>query len=93
MIDLEVLQVLRRLVTQREISEDRALLAFGMFDRLALRRWSHGMLRLRIWAVRKDLTAYDAAYVALAERLGCALITRDGRLVRSAGHGARIEGV
>ena len=93
LIDLEILQVIRRLVAQREISEDRALLAIGMLDRLALRRWSHGMLRQRIWALRRNLTAYDAAYVALAERLACPLITRDGRLVRSAGYGARIESV
>ena len=93
LIDLEILQVLRRLVAQREISEDRALLAIGMLDRLALRRWSHGMLSRRIWALRRNLTAYDAAYVALAERLACALITRDRRLVRSTGHDARIEDV
>jgi predicted nucleic acid-binding protein len=92
-IDLEVLQVVRRLVGQREVSEDRAILAIVMLDRLALRRWSHGPLRPRVWALRKNLTAYDAAYVALAERLACPLITRDRRLVRSAGHDARIEGV
>lgn len=91
-IDLEVLQVIRRLVAQREVSEDRATLAIVMLDRLALRRWSHGPLRPRVWALRKNLTAYDAAYVALAERLACPLITRDGRLVRSTGHTARIEG-
>jgi len=92
-IDLEILQVIRRLVALREVSEDRAVLAIVMLDRLALRRWSHGPLRPRVWALRKNLTAYDAAYVALAERLACPLITRDGRLVRSTGHGARIEGV
>jgi predicted nucleic acid-binding protein len=90
-VDLEVLQVLRRLVAMREMSEDRAVLAVGALERLALRRWSHGRMRRRIWALRKNLTAYDAAYVALAERLGCPLITRDGRLARSAGHDARIE--
>lgn len=90
-IDLEILQVMRRLVALREVSEDRAVLALGMLERLALRRWSHGPLRRRAWALRKNLTAYDAAYVALAERLECSLITRDGRLARSAGHRARIE--
>ena len=92
-IDLEILQVMRRLVAQREVSEDRAMLAIGMLDRLTLRRWSHGPLCRRVWVLRKNLTAYDAAYVALAERFDCPLITRDGRLVRSAGHRARIEGV
>ena len=92
-IDLEILQVMRRLVARREVSEDRAVLAIGMLDRLALRRWSHGPLRGRVWALRKNLTAYDAAYVALSERFDCPLITRDARLVRSVGHRARIEGV
>jgi predicted nucleic acid-binding protein len=93
LVDLEVLQVMRRLVTQREVTADRAHLAIDMLDRLALRRWSHRTLRRRAWALRRNLTAYDAAYVALAERLDCPLITRDARLVRSAGHDARIEGV
>ena len=86
-----LLQVMRRLVALREVSEDRAMLALGMLERLALRRWSHGPLRRRAWALRKNLTAYDAAYVALAEHLECSLITRDGRLARSAGHRARVE--
>jgi len=90
-IDLEILQVMRRLVARREVSEDRAVLALGMLERLTLRRWSHGPLRRRTWALRRNLTAYDAAYVALAERLACSLITRDHRLARSAGHRARIE--
>ena len=92
-VDLEMLQVLRRLVTSREVSDDRAALAVGMLDRLAVRRWSHGPLRRRIWDLRRNLTAYDAAYVALAERLECPLVTRDARLARSAGHRARIERV
>jgi len=92
-IDLEILQVMRRLVALRELSDDRAALAVDMLERLALRRWSHGALRRRIWALRRNLTAYDAAYVALAERIGCPLVTRDSRLARSAGHGARIERV
>jgi predicted nucleic acid-binding protein len=91
LVDLEVLQVLRRLTRIRELSEDRALLALGALERLALRRWLHGPLRRRVWALRRNLTAYDGAYVALAERLRCPLLTRDRRLARSTGHDARIE--
>ncbi len=90
-VDLEVLQVLRRLVAGREIAEDRALVALRALERLALRRWSHGLVRRRIWALRRNLTAYDAAYVALAERMRCSMITRDGRLARASGHDAAIE--
>jgi predicted nucleic acid-binding protein len=91
LLDLEVLQVLRRLVVTRAISSDRAELAVGALERVALRRWSHSVIRRRAWALRANLSAYDAAYVALAERLRCALLTRDGRLARSSGHNARIE--
>jgi predicted nucleic acid-binding protein len=91
LIDLEVLQALRRVVAAREISDDRATLAAGAFARLALRRWSHRPLRDRVWALRAGLSAYDAAYVALGERLRCPVLTRDTHLARSAGHRARIE--
>ena len=90
-LDLEILQMLRRLVAARTISSDRADLAVGALERVALRRWSHSVVRRRAWALRTNLSAYDAAYVALAERLRCALVTRDGRLARASGHQARIE--
>jgi predicted nucleic acid-binding protein len=90
-VDLEVLQVLRRLLASRELSKDRAVLAASAFERLALRRWSHAPLRRRVWALRDSLTAYDAAYTALAERLRCPLLTRDARLARAKGHRADVE--
>lgn len=45
----------------------------------------------RIWELRHNLTAYDAAYVALAEALDAPLLTTDARLARTSGHEARIE--
>ena len=45
----------------------------------------------RIWDLRHNLTAYDAAYVALAELLDAPILTRDRRLVTAAGHRAQIE--
>jgi predicted nucleic acid-binding protein len=83
--------VLRRLLAGRAISSERAEIALAALERLALRRWSHAALRRRIWALRANLTAYDAAYVALAERLRCSVLTRDGRLARVSGHRGRIE--
>ena len=44
----------------------------------------------RIWELRKSHSAYDAAYVALAEALDMPLLTTDQRLARSTGHSARI---
>ncbi len=42
-------------------------------------------LAARIWELRSNLTTYDAAYVAAAERYRCALVTTDARLARAAG--------
>ena len=39
----------------------------------------------RVWELRDNLSAYDASYVALAELLGCSLLTADGRLGRAPG--------
>jgi predicted nucleic acid-binding protein len=57
---------------------------------LRVARWPHAPLAERAWALRARLTAYDAAYVALAEELDAELVTTDARLARSRGHGARI---
>jgi predicted nucleic acid-binding protein len=56
-----------------------------------IRRYPHTALLDRIWALRHNLTAYDAAYVALAEALGAPLLTCDARLAAAPGHTARIE--
>jgi predicted nucleic acid-binding protein len=58
---------------------------------LPLHRYEHTLLLGRIWQLRHNLTAYDAAYVALAEVLSASLLTRDAALARSTGHGATIE--
>ena len=58
---------------------------------LSLRRYAHDLLLPRIWELRNNLTAYDAAYVALAEALKAPLLTRDRRLATAAGHRAQIE--
>jgi predicted nucleic acid-binding protein len=47
-------------------------------------------LRRRAFQLRDNLSAYDAAYVALAEALECTLVTRDARLARASGHDAQI---
>ena len=91
LLDLEVTQVLRRLARDRTISNPRADAAIQDLLRLRIARYPHLILLPRIWRHRHHLSAYDAAYVALAEQLGAALITRDARLAAASGQTAKIE--
>lgn len=56
-----------------------------------LTRYPHDLFLLRIWELRHNVTAYDAAYIALAEALDAPLLTRDAKLASAAGHHANIE--
>ena len=91
LVDLEIAQVLRRHVAAGQMTTARAAEALDAWRAFPLDRWPHEGLLRRIWALRGTLTAYDAAYVALAEALGAPLITTDAKLARTPGHGARVE--
>jgi predicted nucleic acid-binding protein len=91
LLDLEVAQVLRRFVAQGQVTEMRASQALTALADLPMERYSHEVLLPRVWALRQNLTAYDAAYVSLAEILGATLLTRDSRILRAPGHSARVE--
>jgi predicted nucleic acid-binding protein len=54
-------------------------------------RYSHGLLLDRMWDLRDNVSAYDAAFVALAEALALPLVTTDARLASAPGHRAMIE--
>jgi len=90
-LDIEVLQVLRRLCTQGVMTANRCREALDDLSNLPIVRYGHGSLVTRIWALRHNMTAYDAAYVALAEGLDAPLVTRDKRLAIAPGHTALIE--
>ncbi|HLI61450.1 MAG TPA: type II toxin-antitoxin system VapC family toxin [Solirubrobacteraceae bacterium] len=85
LIDVEILHALRALVRSGQLSADRAQDVRTDFDELAITRYGHQPLADRIWKLRDNLSACDAAFVALAEALGVALITCDSRLVRAPG--------
>ena len=91
LIDVEVAQVIRRFAAAGDIDGARGRAALADLANLRLSRYPHGLLLPRIWDLRHNLSAYDAAYVALAEALDAPLVTRDRRLAAAAGHGARIE--
>ena len=91
LIDVEVAQVVRRYAANGEIDGERGRMALADLADFPLRRYPHDFLLSRIWDLRNNLTAYDAAYVALAEALDAPLLTRDRRLAAAAGHRAQIE--
>lgn len=90
LLDVEVAQVLRRYARSGAISSDRGAEALADLADLPISRYPHFVLLPRIWQLRHNVTAYDAAYLALAEALDAPLLTRD-RALASAGSGARVE--
>ncbi len=91
LLDLEVTQVLRRHEARRQAEPVRCQEALDDLAQIRLVRHPHNVLLGRIWELRNNLSAYDAAYVALAEMLEVPLLTRDRRLAGSTGHSARID--
>lgn len=91
LIDIEVAQAMRRLVQAKEITVARADVALMDFEGLVIERHAHRPLFRRVWGLRASLSAYDAAYVALAEALAAPMLTCDEKLAGAHGHKAKIE--
>ena len=89
--DVEVAQALRRYVREGELDAGSAASALEDLRALDVQRHSHEPLLDRVWALRENLTAYDAVYVALAEALDTTLLTCDGRLARAPGMARRVQ--
>jgi predicted nucleic acid-binding protein len=85
LIDAEVAQTLRRLVAAGQLSAREGERLLTTWAALALVRHPVHALLPRVWALRENVSAYDATYVALAEELGCVLLTADARLARAPG--------
>jgi len=86
-----VLHALRRPSLLGTVSPERVRLALSRLRDTQLVRYPHTPLMERIWELKDNLTAYDSAYVALAEALDAPLVTLDARLARATGIRARVE--
>lgn len=91
LLGIEVAQVVRRYALAGEISERRGAQALQDLSDLGIVRHAHEPLLELVWRRRVDLTAYDAAYVVLAEVLDVDLVTLDAKLASAPGHDARID--
>ncbi len=91
LVDLEVVSTFRRAARAGRLDNRRSSQALTDLAALPLRRVPHLPLLSRIWDLRDNLTAYDAAYVALAEALEALLLTADGPLGRASGVRCEVE--
>lgn len=89
--DVEVVSALRRTLRLGRATPQRASEALEDYVDLPVIRHGHTDLVARALDLRENFTAYDAMYVALAERLDAALLTADERLGRSAHQHAALE--
>ena len=91
LLDLEVVQVLRRYVRDKVLTAQRGQEALEDLGDLPLNRYPHDFLIPRVWQLRANLTAYDAAYVALSELLDAPLLTCDRGIATASGHHATVQ--
>ena len=91
LVDLEVTSVLRGRLAGGHLDPRRAELALADLLVLPLERVAAVRLVPRCWALRDNLTVYDAAYVALAEAFDAPLLTADARLARAPGPRCTVE--
>jgi predicted nucleic acid-binding protein len=85
LVDVETVAVLRRRWLAGTLSARRFAAAIEDLEALAIYRYPRLGLMRRAYELRANVSAYDAAYVALAETLGCELLTADSRLAKAPG--------
>ncbi|MBJ7458929.1 MAG: type II toxin-antitoxin system VapC family toxin [Thermoleophilaceae bacterium] len=84
-VDIEALSGWRRQVSNNHMSQASATRAINALSELRIHRVPHEPLLGRIWELRENVTAQDAAYVAIAELLDAPLVTTDAKLARATG--------
>ena len=91
LLDLELVAVIRKALFAGVLDERRAAIALADLADLDLERVSHRPLLVRMWELHRNITPYDAAYVALAETIEATLVTADRRLAQAPGPRCQIE--
>jgi len=90
LLDVEIVSVLRRWERRKDITNVRATQALDDLDALPIIRYPARALTQRVWKLRRNLSAHDAQYVALAQELACALLTTDAGMATAASQ-ARVK--
>ncbi len=91
LFEIEVINALRHHALRHGISESRRLELLEDLTTMSISRYAHTAMLPRIWELRDNVSAYDAAYIVLAETLEAPLVTRDVRLARAPGIRAEVE--
>ena len=91
LLNIEVLNVLRRQTLRGILAEERGATVLQDLESIRMIRYPHAPLLERIWNLRGNLTPYDVAYIALAEALDAPLVTTDTRLAQARGNHATVE--
>lgn len=84
-LDAEVVSALRGMARGNSVLTRAVPEALRHLEGFALRRMPLAPLLQRMWELRENATAYDGAYIALAERLAAPLITCDAKLAAVTG--------
>ncbi len=91
LFEIEVINALRHHALRHGISESRRLELLEDLTTMSISRYAHTAMLPRIWELRDNVSAYDAAYIVLAETLEAPLVTRDARLGRAPAIRAEVE--
>ena len=91
LLDVEVVSGLRRLVASGRFKPELAEEALTILERADIRRHPHTPLLRVAWSLRGRVSAYDAAYVALAAALDAPLVTTDRKLASLPGLPCAVE--
>lgn len=91
LVAFEAANIIRRHELAGLVSPDQAAQAHADLLDLAIELWPYEILAARAWELRRNLSSYDASYVALAELLGARLVTLDRRISRAPGLRCNVE--